>query len=287
MLDFSKVPFPDAPTGATFKQGFEPEPPGALPNVPAPSPPPTPNLPASGAVVDLPAAKRALALFDTLLTSMEQAAKDIVVDSAISAADATEMAAQALRLSDQIDAKRKEKIKIPDGFVRQLNGFVKPMQDRIEALAGKRGILKRKLGDYATRVELGRRETERKQKEAADRLQAELDAEAKAKNIEPVKLAPVAVPMKSGPIRSDSGSSSSKMVTIAEIKDLSAVPRNYLEAVFKKKSHLDGDAPLDGTTEAIWSRLQTAIMEAYSAGLRVIEGVEFMEKSSISVRRVG
>jgi len=309
MIDFSKVPFPDSPGGATapvegqtvvgkivdlgkernllkdiaaakemiaisekLGQHFDTDP---------------ASMPDPGSIVDLdlPGAKRALALFNNGISEIEKRANEIVVDSPEKAEIATELAAQTLRLGDKIDDRRKEIIKDPDGYVRQVNAFVKPMQDRIKNIAGKGGILKRKLGDYNTRVELDRRESEKKQREEAAKLQAELDAKAKAQNITPVQVAPVAIPTRSGPTRSASGSSSSKMIVHPDITDLSALPRSYIEGIFKKKSYIDGDDPLDGTTEAIWSRLRTVIMEAHTAGLRDIPGVNFKEKSDISIRR--
>lgn len=276
MIDFSKVPFPDGPVGATNGTGTT----WSLPD-------PAPFVDDPGAVVDLnlDGAKRALKLFEDGISKIEKKAKELEVNTAETAEIATEMAAQTLRLGDKIDERRKEIIDVPDKYVRGINAFVKPMQDRIKAVAGKGGILKRKLSDYNTRLLLEQRELERKQREAAERLQAELDAEAKAKNVAPVQVAPVAVPMGRGPIRSASGSSSSKMVTFPEIIDLSLVPRPYLEGIFKKKSDVDGDDPLDGATEAIWSRLRTLLSEAHTAGLRDIPGVNFKEKADVSIRR--
>ena len=68
----------------------------------------------------------------------------------------------------------------PDSFVRKVNGFVKPLSDRLKALEA---LLKRKLSDHAYQVELQRREIERKQTQARIELQKQVDSEAKAKGV--------------------------------------------------------------------------------------------------------
>jgi len=216
----------------------------------------------SGAVVDLNKddARRAIAAFSGKLASMRTEAKALVVNSAESAKQATEMIGQVKRLAKAIDERRKEIIAEADSFVRFTNGQVKPLADELK---DDEAILKRKLADYAYQVELQRREIERKQNEARIELQRQIDAEAKAKGVESVVIAPVAMPTRKEPVRSDSAVSSAVMVWKHEVIDAAAVPREYL---------MVDDA---------------AIKAAVKAGIRAIPGVRVFEDAEMRVRRVG
>ena len=216
----------------------------------------------SGAVVDLniDGARRALRLFEDKVSVMESEAQELTVTGLLSAANATEMTGQVKRLANQIDSRRKEIILEPDSFVRKVNGFVKPLADRLKALEA---LLKRKLSDHAYQVELQRREIERKQNEARIELQKQVDAEAKAKGVESVTIAPVAMPTKKEPVRSDSAVSSAVMVWRHEVINHHLVPRDYLMVD------------------------DVLIKAAIKAGIREIPGVRIFEDAEMRVRRVG
>jgi hypothetical protein len=258
VIDFSKMEF----------QGDDNEPEvieyGAVPNKPTPPPPPPAPMESqdSGAVVGLniDGARRTLRIFEDKVSIMEAEANDLLVKTSDGATRGTEMTGQVKRLMNSVDARRKEIIAEPDSFVRKVNGFVKPISDRLKAIEA---LLKRKLSDYAYQVELQRREIERKQSEARIELQRQVDAEAKAKGVETVVIAPVAMPTKKEPVRSDSAVSSAVMVWKHEVIDASAVPRNYLMVDDK------------------------ALTAAVKAGIRIIPGVRVFEEAEMRVRRVG
>ena len=216
----------------------------------------------TGAVVDLniDGARRALRIFEDKVSVMEAEAAAIEVKSAAAASNATEMTGQVKRLVKSVDDRRKEIIADPDSFVRKVNGFVKPISDRLKAIEA---LLKRKLSDHAYQVELQRREIEKKQEAARIELQRQVDAEAKAKGVESVVIAPVSVPTKKEPVRSDSAVSSAVMVWRHEVIDAAAVPRNYLMVDDK------------------------ALAAAVKAGIRIIPGVKVFEEAEMRVRRVG
>ena len=216
----------------------------------------------SGAVVDLnkDGARRAIQAFSGKLAEMRAEALALVVNSTESAKQATEMIGQVKRLAKAIDERRKEIISEADSFVRFTNGQVKPLADELKE---DEAILKRKLSDHAMRVELQRREIERKQNEARIELQKQVDAEAKAKGVETVVLPPVAVPTKKEPVRSDSAVSSAVMVWKHEVTDAQAVPRQYLMVDDK------------------------ALSAAVKAGIRDVPGVRIFEEAEMRVRRVG
>lgn len=237
MIDFSKVPHP----GDSIADQL---------------------LDISGAVVDLniDGARRALRIFEEKVSAIETEASAMTVNSAAAASNATEMTGQVKRLAKSVDDRRKEIIAEPDSFVRKVNGFVKPISDRLKALEA---LLKRKLSDHAFQVELQRREIERKQNEARIELQKQVDAEAAAKGVETVVLPPVAIPTKKEPVRSDSAVSSAVMVWKHEVVDAAAVPREYLMVD------------------------EAAIKAAVKAGIRDVPGVRIFEEAEMRVRRVG
>ena len=78
-----------------------------------------------------------------------------------------------------IELRRKEIVADPNEFVKSVNGFVKIFSDKLDDLEK---TLKKKIADYQYKVELERREQERKQKEAAEALQKRLQAEADEAN---------------------------------------------------------------------------------------------------------
>lgn len=260
MIDFSKVPLPDAPSERIaeidrrmdeirIQRGEVGELSGIGP-------------PHTGEIVDLnlDGAKRTLRIFDFQISEMELEAKILEVNSESSAKIATEMTGQVKRIDKAVDDRRKEIIAQPDSFVRKVNGFVKPIRDRLKGLEA---ILKRKLGDYAYQQELQRREIERLQREEAAKLQEDLNKEAEAKGVEPVQVIPVSVTTRKEPTRSDGAVASSVIVWKHEVVDLNAVPREYLMAN------------------------DLAIKTAIRAGIRNIEGVRIYEEAEMRVRRVG
>lgn len=241
MIDFGKIPVPDAP-GRKDEMAVEPRDPGAVVDL------------------NLDGARRVLRLFEDEVALLEGAANAIDVKTPAAAANATEMTGQIKRLAKAVDERRKEIIAEPDSFVRKVNGFVKPISDRLKALEA---LLKRKLSDHAYQVELQRREIERRQIEANRKLQEDLNREASEKGIAPVQVAPVAVSTRKEPTRSDSAVASSVMVWDFEVQDDTKVPRAYM---------------------MVDERL---IRDAIRAGIREIPGVKIFERAEIRVRRVG
>ena len=161
---------------------------------------------------------------------------------------------------EQIEDRRKELIAEPDSYVRQTNQAVKPRRDRLDAIER---IYKQKISDHASREELKRREVERKQIEDRAKLQAAIDAEAKAAGVESMVVAPVAVPAKAGPTRSETATASAVAVWSFEVVDPKAVPRQYL------------------TVD------EAAIRAAVRGGIREIAGVRIFEEMQTRIRRVG
>ena len=92
---------------------------------------------------------------------------------------AVAMAGQAKALTKKIEEQRKAIIEEPSGFVKAVNAFAKDFTSKLEMVESG---LKRKIADYQYRLELERREAERKAQEEARRLQEQLRREAEEKN---------------------------------------------------------------------------------------------------------
>lgn len=205
-------------------------------------------------------ARAVLAMFDAEIVIMEGEAAAFDVKTDDDAREATERVGRVKSFIKRFDDRRKEIIADADSFVRKVNQAVKPKRDRLFAIERR---YKQLLGDHAHRVEIARREMIRRQEEERAKLQAALDKEAAEKNVEPVIVAaPVAVPTKQGPTRSESATASTVMVWDFEVVDPAKVPRMYLAVD------------------------PAAIRAAIKAGIREIDGVKIFETARVQVRRI-
>ena len=222
---------------AALRQQGQPMPPPATAEF---SPPPTPRNP-----FDMTPVKAALAPYMERIQTMRSEADAVAIASDADNTRAVEMGLQAKKLKDAIEKARKEFVSDPNEFVKSVNSLAKSYT---EALAAIETGLKRKIGDYQTRKELERRKAEEEQRRQAAELQAKLDAEAKAANVEPVKIEAPAVPKAAGPVRTAEGASYQVTVKNFEIQDEAAIPREYLAVDHAKirQAVKDGIANIPG-----------------------------------------
>jgi hypothetical protein len=85
----------------------------------------------------------------------------------------------AKKIGKAIDAERKRIILEPSDFVKGVNGIAKMITDQLDEAER---VTKQKIGTHQARIEMERRQAERKAKEATDALQKKLDDEAAATN---------------------------------------------------------------------------------------------------------
>jgi len=140
--------------------------------------------------------------------------------------EAVAMGTAAKQLFKKIDGQRKATVDDPSQFVRTVNNFAKTFTDRLKKIEDS---LKKKISDHNYRVELERREQERKAREAAEKLQAQLDEEAKEKQVEPVKIPVPVVPEPEHVTRTETGASHQRMKWMFEVEDENKIPREYLQ----------------------------------------------------------
>jgi len=184
--------------------------------------------------------------FDSMVVTDEDTAKDM-----------TELIARAKKFKKAIEELRVEAVKPLNEEVKRVNTRAKLFTDPLEK-AWKRG--EGKLGQFYHNLELERRKAEKKAQEERDRLQKQLDKDAKKAKVEPVVLDDPVVPEKKTTTRTTEGTGYLKMDWEFEIVDEAQVPREYLMVDEKK------------------------IRAAVKAGTREISGVRIFEKPSAVVR---
>lgn len=194
---------------------------------------------------------------DAINGAVEKALAHKVVDDK-SEAGAIEMAGQAKRLFNALEVERKEKIKEQDAFVRTVNGLCKAFKDKLVKIEYD---LKQKITRYSQIKEARRREEERKLKEEAEKIQRQLELDAKKKNIEPPPPPPPPVVKRETVTRTDSGVAAyTTSRWVYRIHDINKIPREWLMIDDKK------------------------VRNAISAGVRSIEGLIIEEEISTSLR---
>lgn len=148
--------------------------------------------------------------------------------------EVTEISVQAKTLLKELDVMRRAVIEKPFRFTQKINGWVKQFSDRLDQVVKS---AKKKLDDYAYLEIVRKREQERKMQEETDRRQAEIDAAAKKAHVprkDVPKLPPQVIDKKPAPVRTESGSSTVRMVWVAELEDEAKVPREYMIVDMKK-----------------------------------------------------
>ncbi len=195
--------------------------------------------------------------YELTLAEWKQKVAALEVKDDATAGIATEMGVQVAGIVKTMENERKDTILNPDRFVRGINAFFRRFKGPLEGL---KKDLKGKVGDYSYQQEMKRRKAEAEAKAEQERKQKEIDDAAKKHNIAPVELPTMVAPKKKAPIRSNSGSSSTRMKWTFEITEAEKVPRQFLTVDPK------------------------AVQRAIDGGIREIAGVRIYEKPIVSFR---
>lgn len=198
-------------------------------------------------------AKHHLMQFRSAIQAMQAEVNELDVDDSKTEAKAAEMTAQLKKIGKAIAEKQESIIGEASKFVNQVQKFTLPFRKDIEAIEAQ---VKRKLAVYGYKKELQRRAEEAAARAAAAEVQAKIDAEASALGIEPVTIPLPVIPVESGPIRTESGTTSFVKKWTYEVVDVSAIPARYMMA--------------DPTN-------RTAVMQDIRAGVREIPGLRIFE----------
>jgi len=216
------------------------------------------TAPAQANPYDMTPVKAALAPYTAEIEAMQTKAAAVVIESDETNTLAIEMGLQAKKLGGAIEKARKAFVADPNEYVRGINALAKSFGEKLAAIEYG---LKRKIGDYQQRKELERRKVEEEARRQTAELQAKLDAEAKAANVEPVKIEAPVVPKASGPVRTAEGTSYQHTEWRFEVQDDAAIPREYLMPC------------------------ETRIRQAVKDGVRNIPGVRIFEHTETRFRR--
>jgi len=171
---------------------------------------------------------------------------------------AVSLIGDAKRFIKIIDKRQDEIIEAPNRWVKAVKNIaaslVKPLQEAANA-----GTFK--LSNYNTKVEMARREAEKKAQEAAAKLQAKINKEAERKGVEaPIVPTPI-IPQADTTTKTDSGTTAYEVKRwIAVIHREAEIPREYCEPSMK------------------------LINEAVRNGVRTIPGVEIKEVAEMRFR---
>ena len=174
---------------------------------------------------DTTMAKGKFSNFESQINGMlKKANKHEIVDDSTNIA-AVEMATQSKKLYNEIEKLRKSITDEPRQFISAINNFAKVYSSRLKEIEN---ALKAQISSYSYKLEIARRKAEQKAQKEAKKLQAKIDKEAKAKNIEPINVPAPVLPTKAEPTRTISGSASTRKVTKWEVTEAAKIPREYL-----------------------------------------------------------
>lgn len=218
------------------------------------------NIPAPPPAVssfDLLPIKDQLAAFQVVIAAMlnEAQSLDVVDDQSNKAAVAKASAAK--KKWKEIEDTRKHILAPHAEFTAAVNRLAKDCQG---PLADVEKILKGKISQYQTRLELERRKAEEAARIATAELQKKIEAEAQLNNVPaPVVVAPV-MPDLPKVTRTEEGSASQVKTWTFEIINPMEVPREYL---------------------VVDDRL---VRQAVKNGVRSIPGIKIFEKTETRIR---
>lgn len=197
--------------------------------------------------------------YNPILTEILMEVHNINVTDDMSEKKAIDIGVKSKNFIKKIEDKRKEIIKEPDTFVREVNSFCKGFKDQLDEIIS---TLKGKISQHQYKKELERRKKEEEMRKAQEELKKKIEEEASKYNIEvPVMNLPEPVIKKTTITRTESGSSAHlKNIWDFELVDLSKVPINYLCLDEKK------------------------IKAAINSGIRNIAGLNIFEKPTTIFR---
>lgn len=227
-------------------------------NTPAKDVEPLFNPPAERDPYDLAPIRAQFAAYSQAIDNMVAVSVNHQVTDDESLKEAITLAGNATILNKEIDRERKEILDAPNRFAKAVNSFCKEFQTRLDTIAGG---LKKKIADHQYRMEIARRKAEADAREAAEKLQEKVNAEAAEAGVPaPIVAAPV-LPDQGTVTRAESGTSAFvRKEWTFEITDPAAIPREYLIPDERR------------------------IREAVRMGIREIAGVKIFEKSSTVLR---
>ena len=228
------------------------------------------QIPAPPKLFDVAEIERRLVPFKADIKRLCDIAEKLKIETDADFERAAEMTGQAKAINKAIDGAVRAVVTPYYDFYKTGLNTGKALTNRVDN--GVLARLKSKSDGYAYQKELDRRAAEKKAKDEAAAFQKKLDADAKKKGVAPVKMqtAPV-VKAETGPVKTQSGSMSVKMVWDFEFTD------------FKTKAIFD--YVLKVCAGEYIKVAEKAIKKMVKAGMHEgIDGVRFFERAETKHR---
>jgi hypothetical protein len=234
------------------------------------------------ATFDLEGAKERIFFYLGNVNKMYEQAEALVVNSEATNVDATALGTTAMALYNKI---RETKIKIPNyleakEFVGKVDDFEKMLTEKLYTTSKDKrtvvSITKAKISQYAAVLESERRKQEELAKKAQEKLQQELNEQAKKTGTVAPQVQPVIIPKKETTVRTETGSAHAVHKWTCKIEDIDLVPVELLRRAMKIEM-----ASKEGP-----KALKAVIQEEIKKGVRDpgIPGVHIYEDITTSFR---
>lgn len=202
---------------------------------------------------DLEPVRAKLEPYEELLAAMKEEAEAIEVADDASAERATALGVQCRKIEKAVEEARSFFKRPALDFGQSIDNLARVYTTKAQAAAG---TLSRKVAAFHNKKKQEELARLKKEQEEAAKLQAKLNAEAKATKTDPVQVVIPKAPVAVGPIRSENGKAVIATKWVCIITDPALVPRAYCEPV------------------------QKLLNDAVRAGIREIPGCKIEEQST-------
>lgn len=241
---------------------------------------PLPPGPARQDPFDVAPVKRALAKFGPMVDGLLAEAEALQVEDDASQEDAVRLMADARHLEKDLERHRKDVLAPHKTFVESVNALVRRFTDPLKLVPKD---LKAKTSAYTTRKRIEQQEREKAAREERERLQKQIEEEAKAKGVEAPPMPPPVIQEPTQKVtRTEAGSAHTRMEWTFRVLDARQIPLDYL---------LPPELIAAGEEKVEYSELAPAlkthlkqIRAAVKMGIRNIPGVEIYQKETTVVR---
>ncbi len=220
-------------------------------------------------------ARSLFAKYETHIEGLMVEARELVVNDDITIKRATNMVATVTKLIKKLATEKQRVISTQSSFVQSIHTLVLPSTQQ---LTGVKKEINDKIGNHEYLKMLERRKEAKRLEDELAKKQAEFDKIADEAEVERVPLPKQVLPVKREPVRSDAGSTSTKMVWAFEIEDWSKIDRCHLEAIGRMAVETK---PKDSEHHSVINKVFKPMVVA---GIRNIPGVRIFEKPVVSVR---
>lgn len=208
-------------------------------------------------ILDIEAAKVRFEPYLEKIDGMWAEASALTVNNDTQNEYAVTLGTSSKQLCKKIEDVRKEIIEEPNEYVKSVNAFAKIFTEKLQVIES---LMKQKIAQYRAVQEQKRREAELAAKKAADELQKQLNAQAKALGTEPVQVATPIIPIGPPVTRTETGAAHGRKAWTFEVENEPEIPREYLEVSTKK------------------------INDAIRGGIRQIAGIKIYQKDTTTFR---